>query len=258
MIMQVRIIQTIVIALVLGVIYLGQETNQAGVMNINGALFLLLTNTTFQNMFAVVNVFCLELPIFLREHFNGMYRTDIYYLCKQLAELPTFIIVPIGFVAIFYYLVGMNSDFTRFVICCCIILLVTQVVVGFGYMISCIAPSLQVALGLAPPLIIPFMLFGGFFLNNQSVPDWLIWLKYLSWFMYGNEALVINQWSNIGNISCTNNATQVCGTGLGVLETGGFKEENLAFDLYMLAVLAVGFRLVGFFALLIKTHRKSK
>jgi hypothetical protein len=45
-----------VIALVLGVVYLNQDYNQAGVMNINGALFLLLTNTTFQNMFAVVNV----------------------------------------------------------------------------------------------------------------------------------------------------------------------------------------------------------
>ena len=44
------------IALVLGVIYLNQEMDQAGVMNINGALFLLLTNTTFQNMFAVVQV----------------------------------------------------------------------------------------------------------------------------------------------------------------------------------------------------------
>ena len=37
-------------------IYLGQEVDQAGIMNINGAMFLLLTNTTFQNMFAVVNV----------------------------------------------------------------------------------------------------------------------------------------------------------------------------------------------------------
>jgi len=27
----------------------------------------------------------------------------------------------------------------------------------------------------------------------SSVPDWLIWLKYLSWFLYGNEALAINQ-----------------------------------------------------------------
>ena len=53
--MKVRFIQTIMIALMLGVIYLGQDSNtRAGVMNINGALFLLLTNMTFSNMFAVV------------------------------------------------------------------------------------------------------------------------------------------------------------------------------------------------------------
>ncbi len=69
----------------------------------------------------------MELPIFLREHFNGMYRTDVYFISKQLAELPLFIIVPIGFVSIFYYMVGMNYLFERFVMCNVIILLVTQV-----------------------------------------------------------------------------------------------------------------------------------
>ena len=44
------------ISLLFGIIYLGQELNQEGVMNINGALFLFLTNMTFQNVFAVVNV----------------------------------------------------------------------------------------------------------------------------------------------------------------------------------------------------------
>ena len=83
-----------IIALILGVIYYGQENTQSGIMNINGALFLLLTNMSFSNMFAVVNVFCMELPIFLREHFNGMYRTDVYFLCKQIAEFPLFIIAP--------------------------------------------------------------------------------------------------------------------------------------------------------------------
>lgn len=267
MIMQVRFMQTIVIALVLGVIYLGQEENQEGIMNINGALFLLLTNTTFQNMFAVINVFCMELPIFLREHFNGMYRTDVYYLCKQLAELPLFIITPIIFVSIFYYMVGMNPDIERFLICNLVVLLVTQVVVSFGYFISCVSPSLQVALALAPPLIIPVMLFGGFFLNSASVPDWLIWLKYLSWFLYSNELLVINQWDNV-TIACNEDmlpANHTDGKPLPCISNGdavfqyyGFDKDNYAFDFYMLAVLAIGFRLLGFFSLLAKTYRKSK
>ena len=44
---------------------------------------MLLTNTSFGNIFAVVNVFCSELPVFRREHFNGLYRTDVYFLAKQ-------------------------------------------------------------------------------------------------------------------------------------------------------------------------------
>lgn len=34
-----------------------------------------------------------------------------------------------------------------------------------GYLVSCASPSVTVALSIGPPLIIPFLLFGGFFLN---------------------------------------------------------------------------------------------
>lgn len=44
------------IAVLIGVIFFGQELNQDGVMNLNGAIFLFLTNMTFQNVFAVINV----------------------------------------------------------------------------------------------------------------------------------------------------------------------------------------------------------
>ncbi len=121
------------IAVVLGVIYLDQDyLSQEGVMNINGALFLILTNMTFQNSFAVINVFCQELPIFLREHFNGMYRTDVYYICKQIAEVPIFLLIPVLFISIFYWMVGFNEEVDRFFYCMLITVLVVQVVVSFG------------------------------------------------------------------------------------------------------------------------------
>jgi len=45
------------VALLLALIYKGQSSfNVDDIMNINGALFILVTNATFQNVYAVVNV----------------------------------------------------------------------------------------------------------------------------------------------------------------------------------------------------------
>lgn len=49
--------------MILGIIYLDQDDQtQSGVSNINGALFILITNLNFGNVFAVVNV--RTIPVF--------------------------------------------------------------------------------------------------------------------------------------------------------------------------------------------------
>lgn len=45
-----------VLALMLGLIYLQLDIDQPGVQNVNGVLFLMLTNMTFSNVFGVLNV----------------------------------------------------------------------------------------------------------------------------------------------------------------------------------------------------------
>jgi len=45
-----------IVALLFGLIYLHQTYDQKGVMNINGALFLLQTQMTFGTLFGVLNV----------------------------------------------------------------------------------------------------------------------------------------------------------------------------------------------------------
>ncbi|ENN81632.1 hypothetical protein YQE_01995, partial [Dendroctonus ponderosae] len=144
LLVRVRLFQTILVSLVLGAIYYGQVINQDGVMNINGAIFLFLTNMTFQNVFAVINVFSAELPIFLREHKNGMYRTDVYFLGKTIADIPIFIFLPILFTAICYYMIGLNSEMPRFFVACGIVILVANAATSFG---KCKEPLVQVVGG---------------------------------------------------------------------------------------------------------------
>lgn len=78
------------------------------------------------------------------------------------------------------------------------------------------------ALSIGPPVIIPFLIFGGFFLNSGSVPYYFEWLSYLSWFRYGNEALLINQWEGVTDIICTRSNTTCPTDGKIILETLNF------------------------------------
>lgn len=102
-------------------------------------------------------------------------------------------------------------------------------------MISCLASSTQVALALSAPLIIPLLLFGGFFLQNGAVPVYFDWMRYISWFMYGNEALSINQWSGI-SFNDTKCPQGVC-TGEQILDSFDFDPVCS----FCIAILATSF-----------------
>ena len=85
----------------------------------------------------MINTFCLELPVFLREHFNGCYRTDVYFISKQLADLPTFVLAPAMFISILYWMVKLNPDAERFFICMAGMVMLTLAVNGFGKFVLC-------------------------------------------------------------------------------------------------------------------------
>ncbi|XP_046580538.1 protein white-like [Haliotis rubra] len=265
---RVRVLQTLLIALVFGLIYLKQEYNQEGVMNINGALFLLITNASFSSMFSVINSFPIELEIFMREYGSGLYRVDVYFLSKTFAELPTFVFLPWLMVLVLYWMIGFYNEAITFLICSGVVILVANVAVSFGYLISTVAGSVNIALAIAPPLLIPFMLFGGLFLNNGSVPVYFIWLKYISWFQYANEVLSVNQWENVHSLECgpsngtlpgngTDSPQRCYRDGQDVLNYLNFTEDNVVLDLCLMCALLVGFRLLAFLVLLFKARRSK-
>ena len=66
---------------------------------------------------------------------------------------------------------------------------------SLGIMAGCIFSNIKISIAVTPMLIIPFMLFGGFYLNREDYPVWLGWLEWISPFKYALEALVHNEFS---------------------------------------------------------------
>ncbi|CAG0904178.1 unnamed protein product [Darwinula stevensoni] len=254
LLIKLRILQTVAVAVMLGILYLRQDLTAEGVMNINGALFLFLLISSYQNSLAVIYVFCEDQPIFLREQRSGLYRADAYYLGKTLAELPFFVVFPAAFTAIAYPMIGLDPG--RFLVCVLVMVAIANVSCSFGYMASCIASTVEMVLALAPTIMMPIMLLSGFFLNNDTIPSYLIWVKYISWFYYGNEALVINQWKGVEKIEC-GDSFACPENGDEVIASLNFDKDNEVRDWLMLLVLMMAFRIIGVLALHFRAARQK-
>ncbi|GFO40888.1 ATP-binding cassette sub-family g member [Plakobranchus ocellatus] len=267
MLFRVRIFQILVMAIIVGLTYLRLGIEQKSVMSINGALFLMITNTSFSNLFAVVNSFPIELAVFFREYGTGLYRSDCYYLAKTIVEIPVFILITILFGTVTYWMIGLYESIDAFLIAVGVLLLTANVALSLGYLVSTLCGSVNIALAIAPPLLIPFMLFGGLFVNNDNIPVYFIWLKYLSWFKHANEILMVNQWQNVHNITCdgiTNSTSSDVSDrcqykdGNDVLYYTGFDKDNVLMDILLLVALQVGFRILSLIALVVRARRSKE
>lgn len=245
--------QAMLFAVILGLFYLKTDNNytQDDVMNINGCIFFAIVSLSLDSIFPILNVFPSEVPIFVREYGSKLYRVDIYYLSKIIVEIPIHIINPALFMTILYWMSGLVYEKIQYLTAIGISVLVANAAAGFGYVISAGAPSITAALALAPLLLMPLMMNGGFFLNNRTVPVYFLWLKYSSWFMYSNELMILNQWANVDQIGCHNNSTCLSNGNL-VTESLGYKKDNIPMDWTCLAVLTIAFRLLSFTILFTK------
>ncbi|KAK9882748.1 hypothetical protein WA026_023170 [Henosepilachna vigintioctopunctata] len=203
-----KLIIVIVEAFFFSIIYYGQILNQYGIKNLDGVFAFYVTNVTYQNVYGTINTFCSEIPLFTKENKDGMYRTDTYYLSKIICDIPISCVLAMLYPAIGYYFIGFNLEFSRYLTALLIMALVSQTALGAGYIISVILPRLEHADAGINILLFPLLIFGGFFLSIGSVPTYLQWLADLSWFKYGYEMFMINQWYGIPYIQCNTNFSE--------------------------------------------------
>jgi hypothetical protein len=94
------------IAVMVGLCYFGTKlTTQVGIQNVEGAIFLIVTENTFTPMYAIVNEFPQKYPLFLREYKAGLYSSAIYFLSRILAMVTEFIF--------FFFLIRRNDEFRK-------------------------------------------------------------------------------------------------------------------------------------------------
>ncbi|XP_014673305.1 PREDICTED: protein white-like [Priapulus caudatus] len=257
----VRIGRRLALALMIGLVYLNQELNQKGVQNLNGVMFNFAAELTFTTAFTILTTLPLEAILFFREHESGLYRVDAYCISQVVVQALIFVVETIVLVGIGYWMAGLSRTAESFFVALGIYILICQASAGIGFWVACASPSYTVAVSSFAPLNLPLFILSGFFMNIDSIPIYLSWMQWISWLRYGVEALFINQWRDISNITCENppESAEMCyNDGQEVLDKYHFKEENLTFNIIMLCVLIVIYNVGGYVSLALRARHRMQ
>jgi ABC-type multidrug transport system ATPase subunit len=199
--LMIRLVSNVVLSLILAAIYSETGGGQKSIQDRQGVLFFCTLNQSFGGMFGAVQTFGKEKSIIVRERFSKAYYVSAYYMARFITGLPGDIIFPAIAGIIIYFPAGLNPDPGRFVIFLATIGFVAFCAQAVGLCISAYLSDFEAASALAPPLLIVMMLFGGFYINADSLPEGARWVKYISMHYWGFGILVKNEFSGT-SISC--------------------------------------------------------
>lgn len=249
----VAAVQQIIFGLLAGLIWLnaGRSHNQNSIQNRVGLIFFAILNQSFGNLLPVVQTFHLERVIFLRERASSAYRVSTYYLGKTLSEMPFQVIMPCIYSVVVYWMVGLRPGADAFFTFMVVIVVTIFCAQSLGYFLGCVTPSLPVAMAIAPMCLILLLLFSGFYLNVESLPDFLFYLKYVSFIYYGFRALCYNEF-NGETFECTPEeaARGRCQTtGADVLASLDMADVNVWRNVGILVSMGIILRIMAWLAL---------
>ena len=193
LLLPLRFIFTMVFAFITCSIFSFLGTDFIGLNNRAGFLFFFTINVFFGILFQAVITFPLERPGFLRDMSSKLYTVFPYYLAKNLIETPIALFIQLIYSMTVYYIVGLRGDANNYFMFSLIFVVHAWFAQSMGFLFGAAFESLNAAMIVTQFCVLPILLFSGFLINQQNMPVWLSWIRFLSPFRYTLEAAMRNE-----------------------------------------------------------------
>jgi len=254
-IMLIQLLETIIIAVLVGTVYLNIGIMQDSVTKRQAALFFCCVNQGVFGALIVINSFPRERVLVLRERAAGIYFFSAYFYSKILVEGFWQLPYPIVFSCIVYWLVGFQDVAVKFFVFMPFMLLCHFGALGLGTAISALARTTEVAVVVLPLVLEICRLFGGFYLSPATLPGYFVWLDAMSYLKYTYTGISLNELTGLEYnctakqlINATNSTPAHCpvSTGNQTIYVWGFQYLSSGGCAGVLLAYIVGFYLISF------------
>ncbi|ETO66547.1 hypothetical protein F444_16343 [Phytophthora nicotianae P1976] len=141
-----------------------------------------------------VPTYLAERDIFYKQRGANFYRTASYVLAQSVGQIPLAIAETLIFGSLVYWICSFEADLWRFVIFLVILLVMNLAMGMWFFFLSAVCPNGNIASPVSQVSILVMVIFAGFIVTAGTIPDWLIWLHWISPMSWALRALSINQY----------------------------------------------------------------
>ncbi|XWS20361.1 hypothetical protein CRYUN_Cryun31cG0094900 [Craigia yunnanensis] len=221
-----KCMQITMMALITMTLFLRTEMNRNSVEGggiYMGALFFGLITIMFNGM-AELSMTIAKLPVFFKQR-------DLLFFPSWAYALPTWLLkIPVAFVEVSiwvfltYYVIGFDPSVERLFRQFLILVLVNQMASGLFRFIAASGRNMIVANTFGSFALLVLFALGGFVLSREDIKRWWIWGYWISPMMYGQNALMVNEFLGNKWRHVLPNSTE--SMGIEVLKSRGFFQDS--------------------------------
>ncbi|EEF35081.1 ATP-binding cassette transporter, putative [Ricinus communis] len=228
-----KLCQLLVMAFIGTTVFLRTEMSKDTVTDGNiytGALFFSLITVMFNGM-SELSMTIAKLPVFYKQRDLLFFPPWAYSIPSWILKIPiTFLEVGV-WVFITYYVMGFDPNVERLFRQFFLLLLVNQMASGLFRFIASVGRNMIIANTFGSFALLTLFALGGFVLSREDIKKWWIWGFWVSPLMYGQNAILVNEFLGHSWTNSTSNDS----LGVQVLSSRGFFTES---KWYWLGVIA--------------------
>ncbi|KAF5751787.1 ABC-2 type transporter family protein [Tripterygium wilfordii] len=250
-----RTFQMLISGLVLGSIFYNLKDNVLGAQERVG-LFAFILTFLLSSTTEALPIFLQEREILMKETSCGSYRVSSYAIANGLVYLPFLLTLAILFTIPLYWLVGLNPNIMAFMHFLLLIWLILYTANSVVVCFSALVPNFIVGNSVISGVMGSFFLFSGYFISNQEIPRYWVFMHYVSLFKYPFEGFLINEFSKSGK--CLEYMFGTCTvSGEDVLKEEGYGEESRWRNVAIMVGFILVYRFISYVILRCRCSQRS-
>ena len=235
--------------------------NTSRIFERNSLFFFMLIAQSNGIVTTSISVFQRERALLSRERAKKLYGVLPFFIAKTCSDMTNNVLLPCVYGAITYWAAGFRPDFESFAKFVLVFYLTMSSAQSLGLFLSILIPSMAMALVLAPPITLFFMIMGGFYIPFESMHAGIRWASWLSFARYGYSSMLVNEYGG-RDIVCASDEGEDVAISIGetgecpvpgedVLSSLGIDgvSTNYWFGVGILVVLQIAFRVASYIAL---------